>query len=250
MNKFTKLVSAAALSAALFSCEGTENLDGGNTAISFKGTGSALTLSNARMANTTMISITEAQMGLKAIEMEAEWEVEDDMGNEMEYEKEYEFEGAYTLDLVAGTASPELPLSMVEPGLYNEVEVEIDNVLEGEHSVIFKGTYESAEGAVAFEFTSNEEFEFEVESDTGFQIDEATVSNLLVLFDFDIILNGVDMSTATVAEDGVIYINEAMNAELYETITRQLEIAGDVDEDDDNDGEHDDDEEEENEVED
>lgn len=172
-------------------------------------------------------------------EVEFENDTDDDSGDD---DFEIEFEGNYVVDLIAGTSNPDFGISSIDPGLYNEVEIELGAFLEGGNSMFVQFTYQPAgSDPVQVEFSTKALLEIEVEYQNGFTMQPDVLSNVLVLLDLDKLLATVDLSQAIVDEDGVIRINETSNTNLAQLILLNFDDACEAGRDDDDDDEFDDD---------
>ena len=184
-------------------------------------------------------TFSEALMGIKEIEIEAESadEESDDYDD-----VEYEFEGKYVVDLLTGTSSPDLGLADLQPGTYNELEAETAQILEGGNTLILKGTYtDAAQNVHTFEFSTDDEIELEIESDEGFVLTEGEVLDMIVNIYLPMLFEGVDFSTATENADGVIIINDSSNPSLAWKINNNIDHVAEIEIDDDGDDDADDD---------
>ncbi len=158
--------------------------------------------------------------------------------------EEIEFEGSYVVDLINGTSTPDFGLASVQPGIYEEIEIEMGPILENNNSIFIAFSYipDGGGSAVQVEFSSQEEIEFEIEDETtGFQLDANALTNMLVILDLDALFSGIDLSTAVADEDGVVRINDSSNSGITQQILSNLEDACDAGEDDDNDDDIDED---------
>ena len=200
--------------------------------------------SNGRIAATDTVVFTEFLVGVTEIEFETEDEdVVDEFGNEVEIEdEEIEFEGTFIVDVLNGTSNPDFGISAIAPGVYSEIEMEMESVLENQETISIKATFTISDVDYPVEFTSSDDFELEIEPAGGFDFSEGTLSQILVVIDLDALFAGIDVTQATADEDGVIRINETSNQSLADTIKNNLENALEAGEDDDHDDEIDDDE--------
>ena len=142
-------------------------------------------------------------------------------------------------------------MAEIAPGIYEEIEIEMEPILEGGYSIFvgFEFTNSNNE-VVSVEDGNSDELEFEVENETGFVLDGGAANQMLILLNLDVLFTGVDLNTATADNDGVIRINESSNVDILETIASNLDHILDAGEDDDEDGDIDEDEEEDEENED
>ncbi|MDL5049323.1 hypothetical protein QQ054_25235 [Oscillatoria amoena NRMC-F 0135] len=181
----------------------------------------------------TAFTFQEAWVGVREVEFENDTE-EDGF--------EVEFKGKYVVDLITGISTPAFGISSIDPGLYNEVEIELGAILEEGNSMFIRFTYQPEGGdPIQVEFSTKDEFEVEVEYGSGFIMQPDVLLNVLVLLDLDKLFAGVDLSLAQADEDGVIRINDSSNTDLAQLILSNLEEACEAGLDDDGDDEFDDD---------
>lgn len=154
---------------------------------------------------------------------------------------EIEFEGKFIVDLIAGTSTPDFGISDVMPGTYKELEVKLEPILDDGNSIYIELTYQP-EGSdpVIIQYSTNRTIEFEIEKDNGFELDLGTLNQILVLFDLDQLMAGLNLEQANVDEDGAIRINNESNADIANVIWDKLGMALDAGDDDDGDDEFDD----------
>lgn len=174
-----------------------------------------------------------AKLGVR----EFEFETEDDDDNGDDDNEEVEFKGSYVVDLIAGTSSPEFVNGNLKPGFYDEFEIELGKTLANGNTMFFEFKYKPTTGdSVRVEFSSKDTLEFEFEDNNGFEVKEGTLKNFLVLINLDNLFSGVDLSKATVSDDGVIRINDTTNSSLASIVKNNLDQScegGDDDDDDD-----------------
>ncbi|RED93903.1 DUF4382 domain-containing protein [Marinoscillum furvescens] len=194
---------------------------------------------------TTGFTFTEVMVGVTEIEFETleEEELEEgEDGEEVEAEdEEIEYEGRFIVDLLAGTSNPDFGLAALSTGTYQEIEVEMEPILEGNQTVRIKLFFEDASTSdtVYVEFETSEELEFEFEDESGFTIDAGAVNAILIQLDLDKLFAGVDLSSATADEDGVIRITDTSNEQLTDMLVDKLEDAMEAEEEDEEDDEED-----------
>ena len=178
------------------------------------------------------IVFTEVLLGVTELEFE----------EAMNDDSEIEYEGNYIVDLLNGTSTPDFGFSDLLPGIYSELEVELEPILSDGNSVkiVFEYTKDGEE-PVTIEYTDDDEIEFEIESDYDFEVDEDAISKVLILFDLDVLLAGVDFSSAKVDADGIIRINDNSNEALKDILEDNFEAAFESGEDNDDDDDFDDD---------
>jgi hypothetical protein len=170
---------------------------------------------------------------------ELEFELEDDEGID---EDEIEFEGYFVVDLLKGTSVPDFGVARVQPGLYEEVEIETEGILANKNTVFISFTH-MANGisTTRVEFSTKEEIEFEIECDRGFQVQDNVLTTIFLLLNLDSVFAGIDLSQAQADLDGVIRINDLSNTHLAGLIKSNLKRSFKAGEDRDHDDDFDDD---------
>jgi hypothetical protein len=169
--------------------------------------------------------------------------IDDEHDDSDDSDYEVEFEGEFVVDLIEGTSTPDFGISDVIPGTYEELEVELAPIINDGNSIFIELTYQP-EGSdpVTIQYSTNRSIEIEIENENGFELNEGTLNQILVLFDLDQLLAGLNLEQVDVDEDGIIRINNDSNTDLFNAIWNKLEMAFDAGEDDDGDDEFDDDE--------
>ena len=195
------------------------------------------------------ITFNQVLLGVIEIEFESEedhynddsMDDENDEGYESEYE--IEFEGEFVVDLIDGTSTPDFGISDVFPGRYVELEVELAPILDDGNSIFIELTYQP-EGSdpVTIQYSCSKYIEIEIENENGFELNEGTLNQILVLFDLDQLLVDLNLDQLNVDDDGIIRINCDSNSDIANAIWDKLEMAFDAGDDDDGDDEFDDDE--------
>lgn len=207
---------------------------------------------NGRTSATGLV-FSEILLGVRELEFESleeddledsndDSDGEDDDGEDDN--EEIEFKGSYIVDLVNGTSTPDFGLADVQPGIYEEIEIELGPILPNNNSVFIVFTYTPDGGGspVQVEFSTQEEFEFEIEDETtGYQLDANALTNLLVLLDLDALFAGIDLSEAEADDDGVVRINDSSNSGITQQILSNFEDSCDAGEDRDDDDDIDED---------
>jgi len=157
--------------------------------------------------------------------------------------EEIEFKGSFVIDLIAGTSTPDFGIADIAPGIYEEIEIELKPILEGDISmfVAFEFTPAGGTEVVRVEYSNSDEMEFEIEKEGGFLLDAGALNKMLVMIDLDVMFAGVDLSTASADVDGVVRINSTSNTDLAALIANGLDDIMEGGEDEDEDGELDDD---------
>ncbi len=181
-------------------------------------------------ADGSIVDVTYAHVGVSKIKFKS---IE-----QMGVATEVGLEGKFDLDLLSGTSSPDLSAVTIPAGLYKKMKVKIDQGLADGSSVVVRGTWTPAGGgaAVPFEYVTDEEFEFEIENQTGFELSERALSDVLVLFDLDAWFAKVDFASAMVGADGTIHIDDRNNERLGDSLEEAIDDSAEVGEDEDHDG--------------
>ena len=137
---------------------------------------------------------------------------------------EIEFEGAFTVDLINGTSSPDFGVVSIEPGLYEEIEIEISPVMEDNLSVFISYSFEDLSGTIYdVEFSSSEDFEIEIEDEDGIDASVGSFQDILILLNVEQLFSQLDLNSAEVDGDGVIRINKSSNSNLYNQIVNRMD---------------------------
>ena len=219
--------------------------------LTMKATTSLSTINpSGRLANTGLV-FTDVVIGVTEIEFETfeedeaedSGEIEDADDDGEDDNEEVEFEGNFVVDLIAGTSNPDFGQADIAPGFYEEMEIELSPILEGDITIFvaFDYTPDGAVDPVRYEYSTDAEMEFELEPEGGFFLDEGALNQMLVLIDLDAMFANIDLNTATADIDGVVRINGSSNADLAAQIASNLEDVMEGGEDEDGDGEIDDD---------
>jgi hypothetical protein len=244
MNVLRNYVVAIMLMLVMILAGCGENVDPSKAdlKIVMKATTESGTLSPGGRVAEANLEFTEARIGITEIEFEAEGESDDyDDEGEYEYEFEIEFEGQFEVDLLAGTSDPDFGIADLMPGKYTEIEVEMGPVMDDGNSLFIAFNYQKdGEDPISVEISTKRALEFEIEKYSGIDLDGNTLNQILILFDLDKILAGVDLSMAEV-NDGVIRINDTTNTSFAATILKNFYDSCDAGEDDDGDDKFDDD---------
>ncbi len=185
------------------------------------------------------LTFTSILIGVTELEFESETEDENEVDG-VEFEEELEYEGEFVIDLISGTSTPEFGLADVNPGDYNEFEIELAPLIEDLHSVKIEGTYIPSGGSnpVQFVYTNDQEFEIEIEKEGGnFNLPEGAISNILVLLDLDAVFASVSLDNAVADNDGIVRIrrgneNEALAIAIENAFVQSFDCGEDNNNDD------------------
>jgi hypothetical protein len=163
-------------------------------------------------------TFSKVLVGVSKIKFDKEFETDD-----VETEDEIEYKGSYEFDVLNGTTTPAiLPIEMA-PGLYHELEFDIDNVLSSGNSIEVSGTYNDGVSEYDFEFTSAIEEEFEIENVNGVDLNVNETANFVLFLELEALFDGIDFSNVVIDEDNVIRINSSSNSEIASQIENNLE---------------------------
>ncbi|MBS3775546.1 MAG: hypothetical protein KGY70_10185 [Bacteroidales bacterium] len=227
-----KILLATALSLLVMFTACNEDEETGNNQVTLKF--QAVHVADMLKATNNTLEFDSAMVGIREIEIESD---DDDDGTE---EREYEFEGPYQLNLLTGTTLSEI--IAIEPGIYHELEAEIEPVPEDGHSVYIEARYTNADGKVfPVVFHTTESIDFEVENEQGIQINDQDIKNLLIRIDLNALFGSIDLDGAYIDDSGTILINENYNENLADQLEDYLDDHSEFEEDDDDDDDDNDD---------
>ncbi len=194
------------------------------------------------------IAVDSAYLSISEIEFELKGNV--DSATEVE---DAEFKGPYFVDLLTNKVSPELGLTDLPAGEYDDIEFEIDKIDDediklgvmydkthplavGGYSILVKGAYTpSAAGAAAIPFTFGYTDDVEVQiaapangAIKSFTIDENAVNNIIIAFRMSEWFDKVNLAGAIAKDDKgadaiVIDGNNKSNTDAVKAILEQLE---------------------------
>jgi hypothetical protein len=247
--KSTVLTFLVGLALSIQSCN--NNAPGlANVNMEMKAVTAASTIAGGRVTandivyTQVLIGVTEIELEtLEENEAEDKGDVENDKDGDGEDDNEdIEFKGEYTVDLIAGTSTPDFGDTDIAPGLYEEIEIDLAPIMADGNTmfIAFDFTPTGASAPVKYEYSNTASLEYELESDSGIELTDTGLNQLLIVLDLDALFAGVDLSSATADTDGVVRINDKSNANLALQIAANLDSVMEGGEDDDNDGEFDD----------
>lgn len=161
---------------------------------------------------------------------EIQFEVETDNDS---IEVDFDLELNTKIDFATGETNPDISFVEIPAGTYNEFEIEIELLDDGDSpSIVLEGTYVDAEGTshpVRFEFNSGETFELEKEGVIVFSTNESVLAQ--ITFDPTVWFAEVSneqLSSATKDNNGVIVISETQNTDIFEVAAEGLDLATEV----------------------
>jgi hypothetical protein len=232
MTMKAKILLAALLGLIMLfmACEDEEQNNNAQISLEFE----ALQVKDM-LKSTDTIVFDSAMVGISEIEIEQEAEEDDDNGDVGgDDEMEYEFEGSYQVNLMSGTKLSEVV--EIEPGVYTEMEAEIEPVLDDGHSIYIEALYTNSKGDnFTVIYYTSESLEFEVENEQGIEISNQEVKDLIVRIDLESFFSSIDLDAANVGESGTILINETHNEAMADQLENDLDDHSEFEEDDDDD---------------
>jgi hypothetical protein len=160
----------------------------------------------------------------------------DDSFDDSDFDIEYE--GRFVVDLIAGTSNPDFGIADVYPGIYKEIELKLEPILENGHSIFIEFTY-NVDGSepVTVQYSSDEHIEFEIERSSGIQLEGGALNQILILFDLDRFLESININEANADVDGIVRINSNSNSDIataiWSKLNQMMEAGEDQDGDDD-----------------
>lgn len=260
-NLFKVFAMAMLLPVAFISCEQNDDLEGVDSkkvAVQFRADNGTTTRIAAqgetRLVYDDVVNVVNLKINVAEIEFDFDDDFEDDdkyvtlFGETYSSDDEMELKGPFEVDLVLNGA---LQTNTLLTGLelpnvpFDEIEFEMKKN-KNESSLLYNQTIliDGEIAGVPFIFSSDKEFDFEIEFDQPFVPGE----DLGVVVDFHInqlftrSLSGIDFSAAVPDNDGVIriYYNEesepsSINDALGELIWKRFDDIIDCDFDDDHD---------------
>lgn len=166
----------------------------------------------------TTIQISQAIAYLEEVELERE--VSDDDENEVEID----IEGRFTVDLLTGNTTPEIPSTEIAPGTYHELELEFGD--EDRLAFDIRGTYTDTSGqSFDFNLSTIQELEFEIEAEgNGLVIPEDYFTTLYVSIPVSDALQTLDWTSAVKDANNVININQQSNASILTAFLNALQL--------------------------
>lgn len=288
MNK--SILSLALLPAlALVGCNPNTTDGMGSVTLAFDSTQtSARALTRSTIANIPVIDSNSAAAGSITLDeawvviKEIELEHENDDENATDDELEIEFVGPFAVDLLSGTTYPALPSVSIDTGLYNDIEMDIEKLAQGDltgmpdlpqgiadqllnYSLYLSGTYTSEDGTTyssipfSLSYDQTDEFEFTgTEFTNGFVVDDTGINDIIVAFrmndwfDFSVpetnsdFLELVDAISQDSEGADQLILDGNTNSDIMDVIEDNIEDSAEYGEDDDDDGELDEDEDDDN----
>jgi hypothetical protein len=248
----TKLLTLAIAIIFFASCGEDVDPTQGEASIVMKARTSLGTINPGARVADNHLEFTSAMLGITKLELETNSGLmngnsddDDDDGNKNysdDDEYEIEIKGQFIADLLTGTVEPDFGISSLFPGTYKEIEITLRPIMDDGNSVFIAFTYRPTDGEpIDIEISSMRELEFEAENKNGIQIDGNTINQILILFDLDKLIEGIDFSKLNTDEDGVLRINDKSNQDIANILMSKLDDSCGMGKDDDRDDKFDDD---------
>ena len=156
------------------------------------------------------LQFTEGFLNISEIEFEGE--------KEDESEIELEVEQLTTIDLATGVATPALPIITIPAGVYEEFELEVSSVDDGETVIFLKGTFvDSSQAQVPIEVDIQESFSLELEWE-NYTVDSTTTFGATFLIDPLVWFQSItdqELNQADRDANGTVIISPTNNPDLY-----------------------------------
>jgi hypothetical protein len=149
------------------------------------------------------------------------------------------FEGAFVVDLLNGTSTPDFGIAQVVPGVFSEIEIKLAPILPDSNSIFVKGTVFIDSIPYHIEFSSHMRMSFKIHSKEGIELN-GSLNSILVELDLDRFFENINLASAQVDDDGVIRINPSFNPGIFAFLHLKLPGALRCGKDDDHDGDIDD----------
>lgn len=165
------------------------------------------------------IQLSQAIAYLEEVELERE--VGDDE------EVEIDIEDRFTVDLLTGTSTPEIPTVQIEPGTYHELELEFGD--DDRLAFDIRGSYTDTAGtSYSFELSMIQELEFEIEAEgNGLVIPADYFTTLNVSFPVSDALASLDWTNAVKGANNTITINAQNNSSMLMAFLSALQLSVD-----------------------
>lgn len=163
----------------------------------------------------------------------------DDFKNEQESHKERDqvrdkstkFHGPYVFDAIAGKIEGDAPSVDLNDGSYRRIEFKMKrNVTAADadpllgNVFVIKGTVAKGEESVPFAITWHSSMNFRLKGDKALKVEPENDAKLSIVFDLDKWFDGIDMTSAEVSADGVIYINKKSNHQLMKQLRKNIKM--------------------------
>jgi hypothetical protein len=133
--------------------------------------------------------------------------------------------GTFDIELIEGTSTPDYPLIEMEAGTWNNtyLGVELDDDVTDRQSVELEAVYHTDDAStdVLFLFNSGEVFEPQFPS--TMELDEPLTIDIARVFHPSRWFPTIDLSDATVGDDGVITLSADSNVPLYREMEEALD---------------------------
>ncbi|WP_439183302.1 DUF4382 domain-containing protein [Carboxylicivirga taeanensis] len=165
------------------------------------------------------ISFSEAIIQVEEVEFES-IEVDDD-------DIEVDFDGPFTIDLLSGASTPDIPSSFLFPAKYEEVELELNDDVSP--NMLISGIVSVDESTtIPFVFKCDEEIEFEAEAEEDgqaylFEVIEGTAVDIVMEFPLTQWFEGIDFVSGSLNDDNTLVLSKSENGVLYNQVIQNIE---------------------------
>ncbi len=148
-------------------------------------------------------------------------------------DKSTKFHGSYVYDAIAGAIEGDVPSVDLNDGSYRRIEFKLKRNVSAEESdpllgnvFVVKGSYTKpgASEATPFEINWHAAMNFRLKGDSAFKVEADGESKLSIVFDLQKWFEGVDLSTATIGDDGIILIDKTSNKELMKQLRKNIKM--------------------------
>ncbi len=146
-------------------------------------------------------------------------------------DKSTKFHGSYVYDAIAGAIEGDVPTVELNDGSYHRIEFKLKRNVSAEDSdpllgnvFVVMGSYTKpgASETTPFEINWHSAMNFRLKGDSAFKVEAEGETKLSIVFDLQKWFEGIDLSTATVGDDGVIHINKSSNKEIMKQLRKNI----------------------------
>lgn len=138
----------------------------------------------------------------------------DEADDDGEDSTKLKFKGAFVVDLLNGTSTPDFGIAQVVPGVFSKIQIKLAPILPDSNSIFVKGTIFVADTSYNIEFSSKMQMVLKIHSKKGIELN-GSLNSILVELDLDRFFENINLASARVDEDGVIRINPSFNPGIF-----------------------------------
>jgi hypothetical protein len=146
-------------------------------------------------------------------------------------DKSLKFHGPYIYDAIAGAMEGDAPAVDLNDGSYRRIEFKLKRNVTAEDTdpilgnvFVIRGTVMKGEESVPFEITWHSAMNFRLRGEKAFKVEAEGESKLAIVFDVTKWFDGIDMTAATAADDGMIYINKKSNKDILKQLRKNIKM--------------------------